>query len=91
MATAYSGEVSIGTYNRIRIKCDYSGTSATCTVQFRRTQAYSGWWGDSTAKLTFNGVTKNAGYSYSGTVGTSWVNLVTVSGYSVSTSGGTYN
>lgn len=91
MATAYSGEVSIGTYNRIRIKCDYSGTSATCTVQFRRTQAYSSWWGDSTAKLTFNGQTKNAGYAYSGTVGTSWVNLVTVSGYSISTSGGTYN
>ena len=91
MATAYSGEVSIGTYNRIRIKCDYSGTSATCTVQFRRTQAYSGWWGDSTAKLTFNGQTKNAGYTYSGTVGTGWVNLVTVSGYSISTSGGTYN
>lgn len=91
MATAYSGEVSIGTYNRIRIKCDYSGTSATCTVQFRRTQAYSGYWGDSRATLTFNGTTKNAGYSYSGTVGTSWINLVTVSGYSVSTSGGTYN
>lgn len=91
MATAYSGEVSVGTYNRIRIKCDYSGTSATCTVQFRRTQAYSSYWGDSTAKLTFNGTTKNAGYSYSGTVGTSWVNLVTVSGYSVSTSGGTYS
>lgn len=91
MATAYSGEVSVGTYNRIRIKCDYSGTSATCTVQFRRTQAYSGYWGDSRATLTFNGTTKNAGYSYSGTAGTSWINLVTVSGYSVSTSGGTYN
>lgn len=91
MATAYSGEVSVGTYNRIRIKCDYSGTSATCTVQFRRTQAYSGYWGDSRATLTFNGTTKNAGYSYSGTAGTNWINLVTVSGYSVSTSGGTYN
>lgn len=91
MATAYSGEVSIGTYNRIRIKCDYSGTSATLTVQFRRTQAYSGYWGDSQATLRFNGVTKGAGYSRSGTVGTSWVNLVTVSGYSVSTSGGTYS
>lgn len=91
MATAYSGEVSIGTYNRIRIKCDYSGTSATCTVQFRRTQAYSGYWWDSRATLTFNGTTKNAAYSYSGTAGTNWINLVTVSGYSVSTSGGTYS
>jgi len=60
-------------------------------VQFRRTQAYSGYWGDSRATLTFNGATKNAGYSYSGTAGTSWINLVTVSGYSVSASGGTYN
>ena len=91
MATAYSGEVSVGTYNRIRIKCDYSGNSATCTVQFRRTQAYSGYWGDSRATLTFNGTTKGAGYSYSGTAGTSWINLVTVSGYSISASGGTYN
>lgn len=91
MATAYSGEVSIGTYNRIRIKCDYSGTSATCTVQFRRTQAYSGYWGDSRATLTFNGTTKSTPYSYSGTVGTSWINIASASGYSVSTSGGTYN
>ena len=91
MATAYSGEVSIGTYNRIRIKCDYSGTSATCTVQFRRTQAYSGYWGDSRATLTFNGTTKSTPYSYSGTVGTSWINLASASGYSVSASGGTYN
>ena len=91
MATAYSGEVSIGTYNRIRIKCDYSGTSATCTVQFRRTQAYNWHWSDDLAKLTFNGQTKNASYSYSGTVSTNWINLVTVSGYSISTSGGTYN
>lgn len=91
MATAYSGEVSIGTYNRIRIKCDYSGTSATCTVQFRRTQAYSGYWGDSRATLTFNGTTKSTPYSYTGSVGTSWINLASASGYTVSSSGGTYN
>ena len=91
MATAYSGEVSVGTYNRIRIKCDYSGTSATCTVQFRRTQAYSGYWGDSRATLTFNGTTKSTPYSYTGNVGTSWINLASASGYSVSSSGGTYS
>lgn len=92
MATAYSSEVSIGSYNRIRIKCDYSGTSATLTIQFRRTSSYTGTWSDSGAKLTFNGTTKSASYSYSGTVGTSWVNLKSnITGYSVSTSGGTYS
>lgn len=92
MATVYSGEVSIGSYNRIRIKCDYSGTSATLAVQFRRTSSYSGSWSDSGAKLTFNGTTKSAAYSYSGTVGTSWVTLKgNITGYTVSTSGGTYN
>lgn len=92
MATAYSSEVSVGSYNRIRIKCDYSGTSATLTIQFRRTSSYTGTWSDSGAKLTFNGTTKSASYSYSGTVGTSWVNLKSnITGYSVSTSGGTYN
>lgn len=92
MATAYSSEVSVGSYNRIRIKCDYSGTSATLTIQFRRTSSYTGTWSDSGAKLTFNGTTKSASYSYSGTVGTSWVNLKSnITGYSVSTSGGTYS
>lgn len=91
MATAYSNEVSVGTYNRIRIKCDYSGTSATCTVQFRRTQAYNWRWNDERATLTFNGTTKSTPYSYRGTVSTNWINLVSASGYSVSASGGTYN
>lgn len=92
MATVYSGEVAVGTYNRIRIKCDYSGTSATLTIQFRRTSSYTGTWGDTNATLTFNGQTKGAAYSYSGKVGTSWVNLRgAISGYSISTSGGTYN
>lgn len=91
MATAYSSEVSVSTYNRIRIKCDYSGTSASLTVQFRRTSSYTGTWYDTTATLTFNGQDKSSPYSYTGTVGTSWVNLVTVSGYTISASGGTYN
>jgi hypothetical protein len=91
MATVYSGEVSVGSYNRIRIQCNYSGTSANLTVQFRRTSAYTSHWSDSTAKLTFNGTTKNAGYNYSGRVGTDWVNLVTVNGYYIPTSGGTFS
>lgn len=92
MATVYSNEVSVGSYNRIRIKCDYSGTSATLTVQFRRTAAYTGTWADSTATLKFNNQSKSASYSYSGNVGTSWVDLRgSISGYTISTSGGTYN
>lgn len=92
MATVYSSEVSVGTYNRIRIKCDYSGTSATLTIQFRRTSSYTGTWGDTQATLTFNGTEKAAAYNYSGTVGTSWVDLrAAISGYTISTSGGTYN
>lgn len=92
MATVYSGEVSVGTYNRIRIKCDYSGTSATLTIQFRRTSSYTGTWADTQATLVFNGQSKAANYSYSGTVGTSWVDLRgAISGYTISTSGGTYN
>lgn len=91
MATEYSSEVAVGSWNRIRIKCDYSGTSATLTIQFRRTSGYSTTWYSDMATLTFNGQTKSAAYSYSGYVGTDWINLKTVSGYTISTSGGTYN
>lgn len=91
MSTIYSGEVAVGTYNRIRIKCDYSGTSATLTIQFRRTQAYTSTWASDYATLTFNGQSKNANYSYSGTVGTSWIDLKSISGYTISSAGGTFN
>lgn len=92
MATVYSSEVAVGTYNRIRIKCDYSGTSATLTIQFRRTSGYSTTWYDDGAQLVFNGQTKSANYSYTGYVGTDWVTLrPAISGYTISTSGGTYS
>ncbi len=92
MATVYSSEVSVGTYNRIRIKCDYSGTTANLTIQFRRTSSYTTTWRDTAARLIFNGQDKDANYNYTGTVGTSWVDLrPTITGYTISTSGGTYN
>lgn len=92
MATVYSSEVAIGSYNRIRIKCDYSGTSASLTIQFRRTSSYSTTWRDTAARLIFNGQDKDANYAYTGTVSTSWVDLrPTISGYTISMSGGTYN
>lgn len=92
MATVYSGEVSVGSYNRIRIKCDYSGTSATLSIEFKRTSSWTDNWRDDAATLTFNGQEKGAAYNYYGTVGSNWVTLVSnISGYSISTSGGTYN
>lgn len=92
MATAYSSEVAIGSYNRIRIKCDYSGTSATLTIQFRRTSGYSTTWRDTAARLIFNGQDKDANYSYTGYVGEDWVTLrPAISGYTISASGGTYS
>lgn len=91
MATAYSGEVAIGSYNRIRLRVEYSGTSATCYIEFRRTSGYTATWADSSASITFNGTTQAAPYSYSGYVGTDWVQLTSAGGFSVSTSGGTYS
>ena len=66
MATVYSAEVAVGTYNRIRIQCDYSGTTANLTVQFRRTVSYTGRFYDSGATLVFNGQSKGAAYNYNG-------------------------
>lgn len=92
MATVYSAEQAIGSYNRIRIKCDYSGSSATLTIQFRRTSGYNTTWRDTSARLIFNGQDKAADYDYTGYVGTDWVTLrPAISGYTISTSGGTYN
>lgn len=90
MATAYSDEVAVGSYNRIRLRVEYSGTSATCYIEFRRTSAWTTTWADSQASIEFNGTTNSAPYYYSGTVGTSWIQLTSAGGFSVSTSGGTY-
>jgi limonene-1,2-epoxide hydrolase len=91
MATVYSDPSTSG-YNDVRIKVDYSGTSATCTMQFKRNGSYGSYgWSDPNCKITFNGTTKNAPYGDPGYVSTSWVNLGSASGYSVSITGGTYN
>ena len=90
MATAYSSEVAVGS-NIVRLKVDYSGTDATCTIQVRRNSAWTDYWADSNASITFNGTTKSTPYSYSGTIGTSFMDLCSSSGFSVSTSGGSYN
>ena len=95
MSTVYSSEVAPGgsQWNRVRIKCDYSGTSATLTIELRRTSgSWTDTWASDYATLTFNGQSKNANYSYYGTVtSTSYTAIKTVSGYTISSAGGTYN
>lgn len=91
MASAYSGEVAIGSYNRIRLRVDYSGTSASCHIEFRRTSTWTDTWGDDSASITFNGQTKAAPYWYTGTVDGNWREIDSASGYSISTSGGSYS
>ena len=93
MATAYSEEVSPGGsgYNRIRLRVEYSGTSATCYIEFRRTSTWSDTWGDDAASITFNGQTVNAPYWYTGSVDGTWRTIDSASGFTVSLSGGTYS
>lgn len=91
MATAYSEEVAVGSYNRIRLRVEYSGTSASCYIEFRRTSAWTDTWGDDAAEITFNGTTQSAPYWYSGTVGTSWIEIASASGFTVPLSGGTFS
>lgn len=91
MATAYSEEVAVGSYNRIRLRVEYSGTSASCYIEFRRTSDWTDTWGDDAAEITFNGTTQSAPYWYSGTVGTSWVEIASASGFTVPLSGGTFS
>lgn len=92
MATAYSQDVQIGSYNIIRLRVEYSGTSAHCYIEFTRNSAWTDTWNDPNASITFNGTTVSAPYYYSGTVtpGT-YIQLCDAGGFAVSASGGTYN
>lgn len=89
MATAYSDEVAIGSYNRIRLRVEYSGTSASCHIEFRRTSAWTATWSDDLASITLNGVTKSAPYNYYGYVDGSWRTIDSASGFTVPAAGGT--
>ena len=90
MATAYSDEVAVGSYNRIRLRVEYSGTSASCHIEFRRTSTYTTTWGDDAAQITFNGRTVDAPYWYTGTVDSTWREIDSASGFTVPLSGGTF-
>lgn len=91
MATAYSNEVVVGPYNRIRLRVEYSDTSASCHIEFRRTSTWTDSWSDSAASITFNGQTVSSPYSYSGTVDTNWREIASASGFSIPISGGTFS
>lgn len=92
MAVVYSQEVVVDSYNRIRLKLDYSGTSATCYIQFRRAASYGDYgWADSASSIVFNGREASAPYGNLGYVDGSWRDITSASGYTVSTSGGTYS
>ena len=91
MATAYSAAVSPGGYNLIRLRVEYTGTSATCYIEFSRTSSWTDTWGDDAASITFNGQTVSAPYWYTGTVDGTWRTIDSASGFTVSTSGGTYS
>lgn len=89
MASAYSNEVSVGAYNRIRLRVDYSGTSASCHIEFSRASSWTGQWSDYAASITLDGTTQSSPYDYSGTVDTNWREIASASGFTVPTAGGT--
>lgn len=89
MATVYSSEVAVGPYNRIRLRVEYSGTAASCFIEFRRVSSWTDTWADYQATISLNGVTQSAPYSYSGTVSTTWIAIASASGFSIPRSGGT--
>ena len=91
MATAYSEEVAIGSYNRIRLRVEHSGTSASCYIEFRRTSTWTDTWGDDAASITFNGQTVAAPYWYTGTVDGNWRTIDSAAGFTVPIAGGTFS
>jgi len=90
MSQVISGEVQASTYIKLRVVCDYSGTSATFTLQGVRTNSYSGATYNS-GTFTVNGIGSTSGtfYVYGGQQGV-WQNMAAVSG-SIPTSGATYS
>jgi len=91
MASVYSAEVAVGSYNRIRLRIDYSGSSGSCHIEFRRTSTWTDTWGDDAASITFNGQTISAPYWYTGTVDGTWREIDSASGYTIPTGGGTFS
>lgn len=88
MATIYTNAYSTGTYTSTRVKIDYSGTSATATLLYTRTNDYSGMTRTYGRTFTFGGVTVNIGeVIYYGRQTDAYVASLT---FPISMSGGTY-
>lgn len=88
MATVYSDNYSTGTYTYTRVKVDYSGTSATATLLYSRTNDYSGATYANNATFTFGGVSTTFNISLSGRQ-TDYP--VTSVNFTIPTTGGTYS
>lgn len=88
MATVYSDNYSTGTYTYTRVKVDYSGTSATATLLYSRTNDYSGATYANNATFTFAGVSTTFNISLSGRQ-TDYP--VTSVNFTIPTTGGTYS
>lgn len=87
MATVYSSSYSTGTYTYTRVKVDYSGTSATATLLYSRTNSYSGQTGQ-VGTFTFGGVSTSYSKYFTGEQTDAVVASVN---FTISTSGGTYS
>lgn len=87
MAQVISATVTCSTYIRARAVIDYSGTSATASIQYYHTAGgYTGY----TGSFTYGAGSASASGSWNNeTVGTQWTTKMTIP-FSISTSGGTY-
>ena len=88
MATLYSAASWTGSYTYTRVKVDYSGTSATATMLYTRTNTYSGETGAAGATFSFGGKSVSFTKSFWGQVTDGVVTSLT---FPISLGGGTYS
>lgn len=90
MATVYSANYQTGTYTYTRVKIDYSGTSATATLLYSRTNDYSGSTSTAyPATFTFGGQSVDiSNKTFYGRQTDATVGSVS---FTISSSGGTYS
>lgn len=88
MATIYSAASWTGSYTYTRVKVDYSGTSATATLLYTRTNTYAGETGAGGATFSFGGKSVGFTKSFWGQVTDG---VVTSLNFPISLGGGTYS
>ena len=87
MATVYSDYYTTGTYTKTRVRVDYSGTSATATLLYTRTNSYYTQAG--TATFTFGG--QSVSFTGFSDTGPSYDKVVCSVNFTIASSGGTYS